>query len=216
MFKVTNGWQDVHHAVLIEGGTQIKVSLLKEFESLGFSPLGNPDFSEIIVESFGVDDARKLSEWASLKPIREERKVTIIFANNLTLESQNSLLKTLEEPPLNTHIIFVVEKARALLPTLISRVMYYESDEDTDLKEAKKFLDGSVADRLATVKKLSKKEDKSIMKDLTRNIEKEILLRSRKQKIKASVLRMVIDGSQYSGIRGGSPKMILEWLATCL
>jgi carbamoyltransferase len=64
--------------------------------------------------------------------------------------------------------------------------------------------------------KLSKKEDKSIMKDLTRNIEKEILLRSRKQKIKASVLRMVIDGSQYSGIRGGSPKMILEWLATCL
>jgi DNA polymerase-3 subunit delta' len=171
---------------------------------------------EIVGESFGVDDARKLSEWASLKPIREERKVTIIFANNLTLESQNSLLKTLEEPPLNTHIVFVVEKARALLPTLISRVMYYESDEDTDLKEAKKFLDGSVADRLATVKKLSKKEDKSIMKDLTRNIEKEILLRSRKQKIKASVLRMVIDGSQYSGIRGGSPKMILEWLATCL
>jgi hypothetical protein len=216
MFKVTNGWQDVHHAVLIEGGTQIKESLLKEFESLGFSPVGNPDFSEIVVESFGVDDARKLCEWSSLKPIREERKVAIIFANNLTLESQNSLLKTLEEPPLNTHIIFVVEKARALLPTLISRVMYYESDEDTDLKEAKKFLDGSVADRLATVKKLSKKEDKSIMKDLTRNIEKEILLRSRKQKIKASVLRMVIDGSQYSGIRGGSPKMILEWLATCL
>lgn len=216
MFKVTNGWQDVHHAVLIEGGTQIKESLLKEFESLGFSPVGNPDFSEIVVESFGVDDARKLGEWASLKPIREERKVTVIFANNLTLESQNSLLKTLEEPPLNTHIVFVVEKARALLPTLISRVMYYESDEDTDLKEAKKFLDGSVTDRLATVKKLSKKEDKTIMKDLARDVERELLLRSRKQKIKASVLKMVLDSTRYSSIRGGSPKMILEWLATCL
>lgn len=216
MLNITNGWQDLHHAILIEGGVDAKDKLLEDLLALGFSRMGNPDFNEIILESVGVDDARSINLWASMKPIRETRKVALVCSANITVEAQNALLKTLEEPPQDTHLFFIIEKARSLLPTLLSRMHFYAAEEEHLRKDAINFLDSSVAERLATVKKLSKKEDKSIMKDLTRNIEKEILLRSRKQKIKASVLRMVIDGSQYSGIRGGSPKMILEWLATCL
>lgn len=212
----TESWDQLHHALLFEGGEEIKNQLVQRLEELNFPNTGNPDYKEIVLESFGIDDARSLIVWAQMKPIREERKVVLVNASNLTVEAQNSLLKTLEEPVPNTHIFFVVQKARSLLPTLLSRVIFYESKENEKSKDAKNFLDASVSERLGIIKKLSKKEDKTPMKDLTREIEKEILLRSRKQKVKASVLKMVIDASRYSNIRGGSPKMILEWLATNL
>jgi DNA polymerase III delta prime subunit len=49
------------------------------------------------------------------------RLVIINDAENLTLEAQNALLKTIEEPAESTLIILTVEGTQGLLPTVLSR-----------------------------------------------------------------------------------------------
>ncbi len=50
------------------------------------------------------------------------RLVIINRAERLTLEAQNALLKSLEEPPLKTVFILTSESTNSLLPTIISRL----------------------------------------------------------------------------------------------
>jgi len=74
--------------------------------------------------SISIDQVRNLQ--ASLvrsvpgeKPIR--RAVIIDQAQTLTAESQNALLKSLEEPPLDTVFVLCVDSLHNLLPTVVSR-----------------------------------------------------------------------------------------------
>lgn len=56
------------------------------------------------------------------RPARGRAKVFVISeAERLNTESQNSMLKTLEEPPGDSHIILVARSADRLLPTIRSR-----------------------------------------------------------------------------------------------
>ena len=56
------------------------------------------------------------------KPIRSERKVYIINdGEKMTKEAQNSLLKTLEEPPEYVVIILITSNENLLLNTIKSR-----------------------------------------------------------------------------------------------
>jgi len=50
--------------------------------------------------SLGVKDAKKVREHFHLKPYSAKGRVVVILqSDRLTLEAQNSLLKTLEEAP---------------------------------------------------------------------------------------------------------------------
>lgn len=69
----------------------------------------------------GIDQIRDLKKQIAIKPIGQIKTVTILEAEKLTLEAQNALLKTLEEPPENTQVILVASKADLLLPTVLSR-----------------------------------------------------------------------------------------------
>lgn len=84
------------------------------------------DVFDITIESFekpvGIEDVRKLQRNLFLKPLRGENKSLIINAfRGITVESQNALLKILEEPPISTFIFLIVEDVNILLPTIISR-----------------------------------------------------------------------------------------------
>ncbi len=69
-----------------------------------------------------IDDIRDLNHWISLKPFESKTKVFIINnANAMTLESQNALLKTLEEPPDFSQIILLSSQKNVLLDTIRSR-----------------------------------------------------------------------------------------------
>jgi hypothetical protein len=75
--------------------------------------------------SIGIEAVRQLEGFLSLKVPREQninRVVIIEDAQNLTLEAQNALLKTLEEPADKTLLILTASHAQALLPTITSRV----------------------------------------------------------------------------------------------
>ncbi|MBR1985186.1 MAG: hypothetical protein IKA31_05525 [Clostridia bacterium] len=69
-----------------------------------------------------VDDVKDLIENVNLTPVESEHKV-FIFNNFSTAntQSQNKLLKILEEPPKNTYIILNVTNINKVLPTVVSR-----------------------------------------------------------------------------------------------
>lgn len=83
----------------------------------------NPDLEILHSQTaIGIEEIRQLQTKLSLKPFAKKIKVALIVkAENLTPEAQNSLLKTLEEPPANSLIILLAPDTGWLLPTIVSR-----------------------------------------------------------------------------------------------
>jgi DNA polymerase-3 subunit delta' len=71
-----------------------------------------------------VDDVRtQVVRQASLRPFEAERRVFVIAeADRMNDESQNALLKTLEEPASFAHLVLVSSAPGRLLPTIVSRL----------------------------------------------------------------------------------------------
>jgi DNA polymerase-3 subunit delta' len=74
-------------------------------------------------ETIGVEDIRTgVNEDILLKPYRGKYKVYLIDdAQKMTVQAQNALLKTLEEPPSYGVIILISNTVEAMLPTIQSR-----------------------------------------------------------------------------------------------
>jgi hypothetical protein len=169
--------------------------------------------------SFGIDDARSLRSWQELMPEAGKRNICVVYADFITREAENALLKTLEEPTPGTHVIFAIPKPDVLLPTLLSRVRVVmpSAREGTGL-EGKKFLALSRADRLAHVTKLvEKSEDEEAAAEvrertlgLMDSLEKFLANDMAKN---ADKLESILKFKKYLYIPGASSRMILETLA---
>lgn len=86
-----------------------------------------------------VDIIRKLYEELRTKTLKD--KIIIIdYAERMTVQSQNSFLKLLEEPGINIHFILVSHSILKLLPTILSRVEKLEI-KPISLKQSEKLLD---------------------------------------------------------------------------
>ncbi|MBY5284525.1 DNA polymerase III subunit gamma/tau [Anabaena sp. PCC 7938] len=85
------------------------------------------DVSEIDAASNnGVDDARALIERCTLAPVAGRYRIFILDENHqLTTQSQNALLKCIEEPP--PHVIFILctTEQHKVLPTIVSRCQVF-------------------------------------------------------------------------------------------
>ncbi len=69
-----------------------------------------------------IEETKKVREWISIKPYQQKIKLVIIKnAQYLGIDSQNSLLKTLEEPPTYAVIVLITNSIKSLLDTVISR-----------------------------------------------------------------------------------------------
>ena len=91
-----------------------------------FDSENNPDFSIIEPDgnSIKIAQIRELQEYVYIKPIVSSKKVFIINdSDKMTEEAQNSLLKTLEEPPEYIIIILVASNENKLLNTIKSRCL---------------------------------------------------------------------------------------------
>ena len=89
-----------------------------------FDAKSNPDYLEITPDgkTIKIDQIRKMQEKIAEKPIISNKKVYVIDdADLMTEESQNCLLKTLEEPPEYAVIILVVSNENKILATIKSR-----------------------------------------------------------------------------------------------
>lgn len=90
-------------------------------------------------KSIKVSQIRELQNVINIKPTFSKKSVYIIDdADLMTIEAQNSLLKTLEEPPEYAVIILIVHNERSILSTVKSRCVNIKFSKLSD-KEIKKY-----------------------------------------------------------------------------
>ena len=101
---------------------QIDQQIANYCQHLG-NPLhvNNPDIY-LIASDYSIDNIRAAKKFLCQKPYSHLSKIIIINqAENLHLEAQNALLKTIEEPGDHHYIFLSTANIGALLPTLVSR-----------------------------------------------------------------------------------------------
>jgi len=80
----------------------------------------NPDL--FLFEEYNIATVRQAKKFLSQKPFNHDSKIILIpQADNLNSESQNALLKSLEEPGDNNYLILAVSNPTRLLATITSR-----------------------------------------------------------------------------------------------
>ena len=90
-------------------------------------------------KSIKVAQIRELQNVINIKPTFSKKSVYIIDdADLMTIEAQNSLLKTLEEPPGYAVIILIVHNERSILSTVKSRCINIKFNKLSD-KDIKKY-----------------------------------------------------------------------------
>lgn len=86
-----------------------------------------------------VDDIRRqINADVAIKPYSSPRKIYIVNeGEKMTVQAQNALLKTLEEPPEYAVIIILTANVDSLLPTILSRcvVLNMKPAKDTQIKK---------------------------------------------------------------------------------
>ena len=107
---------------------------------IAFETSNHPDF--MCIEPDGntikIEQIRFLQKKITEKPIISEKKVYIINdADTMTIEAQNCLLKTLEEPPEFATIILIGSQENAFLPTIKSRcmILHFQPIENKNIRE---------------------------------------------------------------------------------
>lgn len=124
---------EISHAHIIVGEDGIgKSKLANKFARNILGKSEDKDYIDIInyrckKSSFGVDDIREIVEEINKKPFEGDKKVIIICdGNKLTVQAQNALLKTIEEPPKGVFIILLCESLELILDTIKSRCQIYK------------------------------------------------------------------------------------------
>ena len=107
-----------------------------------FEGNANPDYAEITPDgkTLKIEQIRNLQARIVEKPITSRRKVYVIDdADLISEESQNSLLKTLEEPPEYAVIILIVSNESRILPTIKSRcvIIKFQPLTSKEIKQVK-------------------------------------------------------------------------------
>ncbi|MDU2591904.1 MAG: DNA polymerase III subunit delta' C-terminal domain-containing protein [Paeniclostridium sordellii] len=180
----------INHAYLFEGIDGVgKSTFAKEFAKylLKTEHIENsPDYINIEPQgaSIKIAQIRNLQTDVIIKPHGDYKIYVINNAEKMTMESQNALLKTLEEPPIYVIIILITNNKNSLLDTIKSRcdivkflpiplveLKTYLEDRAIDEKKASMlstFSRGSISKAL----ELSESSDFMIMReDIQNNIQ---------------------------------------------
>ena len=130
----------------------------------------NINYFETII---GIEEVRNIRKKIFLRPLKSKTKIVVIEAyEGITIESQNALLKILEEPPNNTIIIITAAKIGLILPTILSRCKIIElKDKTSELSKEVitqylniliSLLSSGVGDRLKLAQDIAKNKDEVI------------------------------------------------------
>jgi DNA polymerase-3 subunit delta' len=121
------------HANLIIGNDGIGKSVIAKYLSSQIIEKKNNVESVDIIKyspsssSFGVDDVRNIINEVNKKPYEGDKKVIILYkCDKLTIQAQNALLKTIEEPPMGVYLILLSDSLEIILDTIKSRCQIYK------------------------------------------------------------------------------------------
>lgn len=114
------------------------------------SKIRHPDLHYINglkLSSIGIDDVKNLVSQLQFQPYESDTQIGLLFyCDTITIEAQNSLLKSLEEPGKQTEYILTVSHEKKILPTILSRShkifvdenLSIGSEEHTDISDFSK------------------------------------------------------------------------------
>src|SRR3989344_3513896 len=102
--------RNLHHANLLIGDHEEAESYFFLLcKRLSIKIANNPDLVIIRIDTFGIDEARELRVLSTRKALGD-KKMFLIVPTRLTLEAQNALLKTFEDPSPNTFFFLAVRE----------------------------------------------------------------------------------------------------------
>lgn len=220
MFTLDN--KNLHHAYLIESELSLLPEIFSVLEKYGFKISGNPDFFLKETDTFSIEDAREVKRFQSQKSSSGDKKIILISTKYFSRESQNALLKVLEEPTPNVHFFIVTPITSILIDTLKSRLFILKtesSSEKTELEKlAKDFLSKEKEERLSIVSKIIKKFEKEenatslkvYVVSFLDELEKLVSKKENREEFDISLIWKIKD---YIHDQGSSVKNLLETLA---
>jgi len=203
------------HAYLIRTENDTFLENLKAYvEGSVLKEKGSPDLFIAEYESLGVDEARALTNYASLKPVSGAHKYMIIRASRMTSEAQSALLKVIEEGVGHSVFFFIVKPGVSVLPTLLSRFVGLKDDAAgaSAMELGREFLSLSYKDRLARAEKFGKDSDREGARELVRSL----LALAGKQAFEKGKLRDLLEADRFLQLSGSSPKGVIGHLALAL
>jgi len=202
-----------HHSNLLIGTPEAAETYLKSFcDNLEVKLANNPDFFAFRMPTFGIDEARELSLLSARKALIHH-KIFFITSSRLTLEAQNALLKTFEDPFPDTYFFLVAREEALIIPTLLSRMQAIRVGHGgvaSVYAEAERFLSLPIKDRLLFAKKFVEDEgDLPIFLD-------DLLLLLRQDKKSSKLLKAVYDIRRVVSDFLVSPRLVIEHLSLVL
>lgn len=219
-----------HHACLLLGDRKMFVKTIEELieRVTGKPRTGQPDVSWLEVETFGIDDSRRLQAEQARRafsggPLAGGRKFFVIIAESMTIPAQHALLKVFEEPTAGTHFFLIFQNERELLPTLVSRCQIIRRPAAAILTGARawaeRFLGSEQSARLALAREmLDQADEPRLPLDLIKALERicHERLPHDHSPILVEVLETIAQARDYLADRSSLPKLIFEHLALTL
>lgn len=204
---------NLHHANLLVGTSEEAESYLNSLcDSLGVKLANNPDFFAFRMDTFGIDEARQLRMLSTRKAVID-RKIFLIVPVRITLEAQNALLKTFEDPFSDTHFFLITREEALIIPTLLSRMQVVHLKHGhggVASVYAEEFLPLSLKDRLLFAKKFAD-EERSLPVFLD-----DLLLIFRKQAKDSKSIEKIYNVRRFADDSASAPRLIIEHLALVL
>lgn len=163
---------------------------------------------------FGIDESRLLKAEQSRRLAPEEKSFIVLSCDSITIEAQNALLKTFEEPAPNVHLFLIIPEKQSLLPTLLSRCELIEfknpekgsKDVERNYPDPEKFIKASPEDRLIMIADFIKEhEDDGLLRRASQQFATALLKRQPSAPLDKAV--------SYLYDRAALPKLVLEHLA---
>jgi len=121
-------------------------------------------------DSIKIDEVRDFLQSIKFKPFEEKYQFAIIEqAQKLTTESQNALLKTLEEQNDHTNIILQISSSKSILDTILSRgkKLYIQDKKSIKDSYTLKLTSQNLIEKFKQVEELSKLSKQEILEELS-------------------------------------------------
>lgn len=143
-------------------------------------------------DSIGIEEVKNFQKEMQFKPFQEKVQIGIIFnSEKLTLQSQNALLKTLEESSDASVYVLLVNNEKNLLSTIRSRarVLYADSTEKSEQKESLNLEKFDLTEKFELANEFSESKEASI--DFLNRVEESL-----KMKLEIEIKNGNIGGSR--------------------
>lgn len=177
-------------------------------KNLKFDILKNPDFFIFTGEKFLIEKAREIKKIDSKKKAFGGQRIFLLSFETVGADTQNTLLKILEEPSENTIFFFLFATSKNILATIKSRARIIENYSENINIIAEEYFSASFLEREKIYLNLEKEEMSTFFNSL------DLLLLKNKKKVKnfSNFYKNFLELKKNIGNKGISTKHIFNYL----